>query len=157
MENNQIFNELKNLINSYLKENLAKRMSELAPEQVGGDILIGGKVPLSKRTLPPISKLKSDSLSKYGYKLSKSPNSRHRALKKAARSRGTLAVLKRINLIGNYSKSVPSNYDKLRLDVEYLKDEYAKEKLSSYKNKTQVSKRRSKRRSKRGSKNRSKC
>ena len=83
----------------------------------------------SKNILPPISKSKSDSLSKYGYRLSKSPLARRRALKKAARSRGTLSVLKRVNLIGNYSKSVPVNYDKLRADVEFLKDEYAKEKI----------------------------
>ena len=83
----------------------------------------------SKNILPPISKSKEDSLSKYGYRLSKSPLARKRALKKAARSRGTLTVLKRVNLIGNYSKSIPINYDKLRADVEYLKDEYAKEKL----------------------------
>jgi hypothetical protein len=83
----------------------------------------------SKNILPPISKSKEDSLSKYGYKLSKSPLARRRALKKAARSRGTLTVLKRVNLIGNYSKSVPVNYDKLRADVEFLKDEYAKEKI----------------------------
>jgi hypothetical protein len=83
----------------------------------------------SKNFLPPISKSKSDSLSKYGYRLSKSPLARRRALKKAARSRGTLSVLKRVNLIGNYSKSVPVNYDKLRADVEFLKDEYAKEKI----------------------------
>ena len=82
-----------------------------------------------KNILPPISKSKSDSLSKYGYRLSKSPLARRRALKKAARSRGTLSVLKRVNLIGNYSKSVPVNYDKLRADVEFLKDEYAKEKI----------------------------
>lgn len=83
----------------------------------------------SKNILPPISKSKSDSLSKYGYRLSKSPLARRRALKKAARSRGTLSVLKRVNLIGNYSKSIPVNYDKLRADVEFLKDEYAKEKI----------------------------
>lgn len=87
------------------------------------------KTSSSRKILPPISKSKEDSLSKYGYKLSKSPLARRRALKKAARSRGTLAVLKRVNLIGNYSKSVPVNYDKLRADVEFLKDEYAKEKI----------------------------
>lgn len=160
MSNIEILNELKFIIDSYLKENLNKlqitKESHLIPEQVGGDILIGGKVPKSKRILPPISTLKSDSLSKYGYKLSKSPIARHRALKKAARSRGTLAVLKRVNLIGNYSKSVPDNYDKLRSDVEFLKDEYAKEKLSSYKKKRPVSKKSTKRGSKKSSKRGSK-
>ena len=146
MSNIEILNELKFIIDSYLKENLVQvlknnQQSYLIPEQVGGDILIGG-VPKSKtkRVLPPLSTSKSDSLSKYGYKLSKSPIARHRALKKATRSRGTLAVLKRVNLISNYSKSVSDNYDKLRADVEFLKDEYANEKLSSYKKKRPVSK-----------------
>lgn len=155
MSNNQIINELKFIIDSYLKDNFNKRKNELLPEQIGGDIMIGGKVS-KKRILPPISSNKSESLSKYGYKLSKSPNARHRALKKAARSRGTLAVLKRVNLISNYSKSVPLNHDKLRSDVEYLKDEYAKEKLSSYTKKRPVSKRSSKKGSKKASKRSSK-
>ena len=123
----QIITELKEVIDTYLKESLKKTLEEI--EQQGGK----SSVPKSRRILPPISKTRSDSLSKYGYKLSKSPLSRKRALKKAARSRGTLAVLKRINLIGNYSKSVPVNYAKLRADVEYLKEEYAKEKISSHK------------------------
>ena len=126
-----IIAELKEVINSYLKESLRKTLEDL--EQEGGK----SSVPKSRRILPPISKSRSDSLSKYGYKLSKSPLARKRALKRAARSRGTLAVLKRVNLIGNYSKSVPTNYEKLRADVEYLKDEYAKEKLSSHKRRMQ--------------------
>jgi hypothetical protein len=91
------------------------------------------KTNTSNNILPPILKSEEDSLTKYGYRLSKSPLARRRALKKAARSRGTLTVLKRVNLIGNYSKSVPTNYDKLRSDVEYLKDVYAKEKLEKIK------------------------
>ena len=121
-----IIAELKEVINSYLKESLRRTLDDL--EQEGGKT----SVPKSRRILPPISKSRSDSLSKYGYKLSKSPLARKRALKRAARSRGTLAVLKRVNLIGNYSKSIPTNHEKLRADVEYLKDEYAKEKLSSH-------------------------
>jgi hypothetical protein len=124
----EIINELKDIIDRYLKESLQKTLS--LNEQTGGRLSKDNK---SRRILPPISKLKSDSLSKYGYKLSKSPLARKRALKRAARSRGTLAVLKRVNLIGNYSKSVPDNYNRLRSDVEYLKEEYAKEKLSSQK------------------------
>jgi hypothetical protein len=123
----QIINELKDILDTYLKESLRRTLEK--NDQLGGK----SSVPKSRRILPPISTSKSDSLSKYGYKLSKSPLARKRALKRAARSRGTLAVLKRVNLIGNYSKSVPDNYNKLRADVEYLKDEYAKEKLSSQK------------------------
>ena len=74
-------------------------------------------------------------MSRFGYKLSKTKYSRKKALKKAARSRGTLTVLKRVNLIGNYSKSNPINYEKLRSDVEFLKNEYAKEKIKKIKKK----------------------
>ena len=113
MSENEIINELKLLIDSYLKENYLK---QLVVEQDGG------KVPKSRRVLPPINKSYKVSLSKYGYKLSKSQLARHKALKKASRAVGTLDVLKRVNLIGNYSKSVPYNYKVLRDDVEYLKD-----------------------------------
>jgi hypothetical protein len=85
--------------------------------------------------LPKIDSSEKASLSKYGYKLSKSPLSRKRALKRAAKSKGTLRVLKRVNLIRNYSKSVPKNYDKLSADVEFLKNEYAKYKLKKIKKK----------------------
>ena len=109
--------EISNILDEYLKKNLEKYHG-------------GGKV------LPEISKSEEDSLSKHGYKLSKSPISRRKALKRAARSRGTLAVLKRVNLIRNYSKSVPKNYDKLSSDVEYLKNQYAKEKIKKSKKKS---------------------
>jgi len=107
-----------------------------------------GSGSFKKILLPKLSMSKEDSLSRYGYKLSKSPNSRKRALKKAARSRGTLSVLRRVNLISNYSKSVPINYDKLREDVEYLKNIYAVEKINKVK-KNLKSKSKSKSRSKR--------
>jgi len=83
--------------------------------------------------LPKIDTSKKASLSKYGYKLSKSSLSRKRALKRAARSKGTLRVMRRVNLIRNYSKSVPKNYDKLSADVDFLKNEYAKYKLNKLK------------------------
>ena len=89
----------------------------------------------SRNILPQPSKLTKDSLVKHGYKLSKSPKSRHRALLKAARSRGTLSVLKRVNLISILSKSVPKNYIKLRSDVEYLKNKYARKKIADIKKK----------------------
>jgi hypothetical protein len=120
MSETEIFNQLRKTIEQYLKESLSK--INYTFEQDGG-----------KNILPPLSKSSKESLSKYGYKLSKTSLSRRRALKKAARSRGTLKVLKRVNLIANYSKSRPKNHRKLRSDVEYLKDTYAKEKIASYK------------------------
>jgi len=130
MDHTEILNELNFIIDSYLKESL-KKYHKQHYEQNGGDILIGGKSTVI-RTLPPLSKKKSMSLSKYGYTLTKSSINRQKALKKAAKVRGTLSVLKRVNLISNYSKSVPKNHSKLRSDVEYLKNKYAKEKLSKY-------------------------
>jgi hypothetical protein len=77
-------------------------------------------------TLPKIEN--SGALGKFGYSLDKSANSRRQSLKKASKKFGTLTVLKRTNLIRNYSKSVPSNYKKLSDDVNYMKKLYAKEK-----------------------------
>ena len=119
LESDNLINNVKDTIEHYLKESYNK----ILLEQDGG----------KKKLLPKLSKSEEDSLSKYGYKLSKSPNKRKRALKKAARSRGTLSVLRRVNLISNYSKSVPINYDKLREDVEYLKNIYAVEKINKVK------------------------
>jgi len=104
-------NTISTILDEYLKKNLEK--------YYGGN----------KNILPKISKNDADSLKKHGYKLSRSQTSRRIALKKAAKSRGTLSVLKRVNLIRNYSKSVPINYEKLSSDVEYLKKQYAKEKI----------------------------
>ena len=156
MSDKEIINSLVKQIDIYLKQNLNKydkqlgglavkksskknskkssKKSSKKPERAK-KIMRSKKVPASRKVLPPISVLRQDSLKRYGYKLSKSPLARRRALKKAARSRGTLQVLKRVNLIGNYSKSVPDNYQKLRSDVEYLKNQYAKEKLKSFKKK----------------------
>jgi hypothetical protein len=69
-------------------------------------------------------------LSDYGYSLKKSLKDRKTSLKRASKKQGTLAVLRRTNLIRNYSKSVPINYKKLSADVEFLKKEYAIEKQS---------------------------
>jgi hypothetical protein len=72
-------------------------------------------------------------LSDYGYSLQKAVKQRRSSLKKASKKEGTLAVLRRINLIRNYSKSVPDNYKKLSNDVEYMKKEYASVKRSTNK------------------------
>lgn len=70
-------------------------------------------------------------LSNFGYSLKDKKQSRHQSLKKASKKHGTLKVLKRTNLIANYSSWNPENYKKLRQDVEFLKDEYAEEKKMS--------------------------
>ena len=106
-----LIQQLKNMIESLLTKSFEKNQI-----QNGG-------------LLPVIDSSEKASLSKYGYKLSKSQLSRRRALKRAAKSTGTLRVLKRVNLIRNYSKSVPKNYDTLSSDVDFLKNTYAKEKL----------------------------
>lgn len=72
------------------------------------------------KTLPPISKKPSDSLSQYGYKLSKPASDRHNALDAAAKDKGVVAVTKRLNLIRNYTAPSP-NKNKLSKDVEYMK------------------------------------
>ncbi len=79
------------------------------------------------KTLPRLSE--DVHLSKYGYSLKKKASSRRASLKRASRDIGTLPVLKRTNLIANYT-AVPENKAKLRADVEYLKRQYSKEKKS---------------------------
>lgn len=85
-------------------------------------------VKLRRTILPNIDD--KNSLSKYGYKLTSSMSTRRKSLKKASKKYGTIQVLRRTNLIRNYSKSVPENYKKLSDDVEYMKKVYAKEKNS---------------------------
>jgi hypothetical protein len=85
-----------------------------------------GKGP---KTLPPIDK--NISLADFGYTVKKSSRSRHGSLKRASKKYGTLPILKRVNLIRNYSKGVTDNYQVLSSDVNYMKDQYAKEKRSS--------------------------
>ena len=132
-ENNQEI--LKSLLgqNQIIPSNTTKQSSDYSSVRAERPLHYLSKG--SDNILPPISKLKKDSLSRFGYRLSKSKSSRKNALKKATRSRGTLTVLKRVNLIGNYSKSNPINYEKLRSDVEFLKNEYAKEKIKKIKKK----------------------
>ncbi len=147
MTNKNIISHMSNIIDEYLHKSFQKYLrknkdnQEITDEQSNDHSSVRVERPLhylskgSDNILPPISKLKKDSLSRFGYKLSKTKSSRKKALKKAARSRGTLTVLKRVNLIGNYSKSNPINYEKLRSDVEFLKNEYAKEKIKKIKKK----------------------
>jgi len=86
-----------------------------------------GTVPESKKILPPPGD--EFHLSDYGYTLHKTDKERKASLRKASKGeKSALPVLKRVNLIRNYTKSVPENYLKLSKDVEFLKQEYKKEK-----------------------------
>ena len=87
-----------------------------------------GKGP---KVLPAISD--NMSLSKYGYSLKKPAMARRQSLKRASKKTSTLEVERRVNLIRNYSKWEPKNYEKLSADVEFMKREYAKEKNKSKK------------------------
>jgi hypothetical protein len=66
-------------------------------------------------------------LSDYGYSLSKSEKARKTSLKRASKKEGTLPVLRRLNLIRNYT-AIDTNKSKMTKDVDYLKKEYKKEK-----------------------------
>ena len=67
-------------------------------------------------------------LSEYGYSLSNPEKIRKASLKRASKEEGTLKVLRRLNLIRNYT-AVEKNKNKMTKDVEFLKDKYKKEKL----------------------------
>lgn len=60
----------------------------------------------------------------YGYSVNKNAGQRQRALKRASRELGTLPVLRRLNLIANYSKSSVDKEEKMRDDVEYMKRQH---------------------------------
>ena len=93
-----------------------------------------GTVPESKKILPPPGD--EFHLSDYGYTLHKTDKERKASLRKASKGeKSALPVLKRVNLIRNYTKSVPENYLKLSKDVEFLKQEYKKEKKEKVKSK----------------------
>lgn len=79
------------------------------------------------RVLPPLGD--DIHLSDFGYSLDKPKQERQKSLKRAAKKHSTLTVMRRTNLIANYSKSRTKSYKKLRQDVEYLKKEYRQEKL----------------------------
>lgn len=85
---------------------------------------IGGK--RKKNTLPEVNK--KVSLIKYGYKLKKNKSSRQQSLNRATKQYGTLSVLRRVNLIRNYSIKNKKKHSTLTKDVEYLKSKYADEK-----------------------------
>lgn len=78
------------------------------------------------KVLPPIDKL-GIHLSDYGYSVSKPEKQRKASLSRASSKEGTLKVLRRLNLIRNYT-AVESNKNKMSKDMEFMKSKYSKEK-----------------------------
>jgi hypothetical protein len=85
-----------------------------------------GKPGRGPKTLPPISKSPKDSLGRYGYKVSLSFTKRKEALHDAIKGLGFRQVIARLNLIRNYSQSVPENHVRLSRDVDYVSGLYKK-------------------------------
>ncbi len=81
---------------------------------------------MRKKTLPELDDKMP--LSRYGYTLKNPAEKRQKSLKRASKDYSTLSVLRRVNLIRNYSKAVKPNYKKLSTDVDFMKKEYSKEK-----------------------------
>lgn len=81
------------------------------------------------KVLPPIDR-ESPHLSDYGYTLAKPEKDRKVSLKRASSKEGTLQVLRRLNLIRNYT-AVLANKKKMNKDMEFMKDLYSKSKSKS--------------------------
>jgi hypothetical protein len=78
------------------------------------------------KVLPPIDNTDIH-LSDYGYSLDKTQAKRKTSLKRASKKEGTLKVLRRLNLIRNYT-AVDSNKQKMSKDMEFMKTQYKKSK-----------------------------
>lgn len=78
------------------------------------------------KVLPPIDN-QDIHLSEYGYSLDKTQAQRKTSLKRASKKEGTLKVLRRLNLIRNYT-AVEANKKKMSKDMEFMKTQYKKSK-----------------------------
>ncbi len=78
------------------------------------------------KVLPPIDN-QDIHLSDYGYSLDKTKAQRKTSLKRASKKEGTLKVLRRLNLIRNYT-AVKANKEKMSQDMEFMKNQYKKSK-----------------------------
>lgn len=87
-----------------------------------------GKTPSRQRILPPIGK--KNSLRRHGYSTKKSASQRHTALDKAANESNPLEVLRRLNLVANYTAK-PNVENVLRRDVRYMSKKYKQYKQNS--------------------------
>lgn len=84
-----------------------------------------GKTPKSRRVLPKLGK--EIELGRYGYKVHSAEAARHKALRDASEAHGALKILRRLNLIANYTAEA-DNEQVLRDDVKYVSGLYDKEK-----------------------------
>ena len=91
----------------------------------GKAISRGAKTPAKERILPKIGK--EIELGKFGYSVYKSETVRRKALRDASKKHGDLIVLRHLVLIHNYQaeRNVKAI---MKLDVQYLKERYAKKK-----------------------------
>ena len=104
---------------------------------------------MPKRVLP---KLKTGSLTKYGYHIHDTKSIRHKALKKALEAYGFATLIRKLNAVRVLSRNTaPLNSKKYTDDIKYIE----KMTNASPKRKSK-SKRKSKRKSKKRSKRRSK-
>lgn len=71
----------------------------------------------------PLIDPKGPHLTEYGYDIHKSQSEREKSLIKASKKVGVLEVLRRLNLIRNYT-AVESNKKKMSKDVEFMKKFY---------------------------------
>ena len=68
-------------------------------------------------------------LSSSGYHLKNSQASRQKSLKRASKKKNSLKVLKKLVLINNLTASTqPENKERLKKDINFMKDLYKKEK-----------------------------
>ncbi len=108
---------------AYIKTDGTKIASAKVEATCVPDVGKPGKTKSVDRILPKLDK--EMHLGTYGYYLDKSISERRDALRQASKVYGDLKVLRRLNLIRNYSEWHQENYAKLSTDVEYLKTRYA--------------------------------
>lgn len=86
-----------------------------------------------RKILPPVNK--DISLSQYGYKVHSKKATRQQSLRKASKKHGSLKVLRRLNLIRNYTHD-KDNKKIMTQDVEFMKRENRLSKRTSRKKST---------------------
>lgn len=105
-----------------------------------------GKTPKNKRILPQPGK--EISLSRFGYKLSKTRLARRRSLARASKTHSARKVLGRIGLLRNLTAE-PGNKNKMSQDVKWMSGYYAKTEGKGSKKNSKRANKRSNKRSKR--------
>lgn len=112
---------------SYTRKDGTQVEETFVPSTCVPDVGQKGKTPRNKRVLPPPDK--EGSLRKYGYSTKNSTRQRRASLRRASRDIGSsLPVMRRLNLIANFNKWNPESEEIMRDDVQFLRNEYQKEK-----------------------------